>query len=76
MENSISKNITLRRFEGKSSLHYRSIKTTEYGNQLQEDVKSLTKWADTWQMTFFPGKIIYTADQERKQKIMKYWVMR
>ena len=38
------------------SLLYRSIKTIDDRKQLQEDLTTLTKWAETWQMTFHPAK--------------------
>ena len=55
MGNSISRKTTLRLFAD-DSLLYRSIKTIDDRKQLQEDLTTLTKWAETWQMTFHPAK--------------------
>jgi hypothetical protein len=55
MGNSISRKTTLRLFTY-DSLLYRSIKTIDDRKQLQEDLTTLTKWAETWQMTFHPAK--------------------
>jgi hypothetical protein len=55
MGNSISRKTTLRLFAD-NSLLYRSIKTIHDRKQLQEDLTTLTKWAETWQMTFHPAK--------------------
>ena len=55
MGNSISRKTTLRLFAD-DSLLYRSIKTIDDRKQLQEDLTTLTKWAETWQMTFHSVK--------------------
>ena len=55
MGNSISRKTTPRLFTD-NSLLYRSIKTIHDRKQLQEDLTTLTKWAETWQMTFHPAK--------------------
>ena len=74
MGNSISRKTTLRLFAD-NSLLYRSIKTIDDRKKLQEDLTTLTKWAETWQMTFHPAKYFILRVTRKKTPIIENYEM-
>ena len=74
MGNSISRKTTLRLFAD-DSLLYRFIKTIDDRKQLQEDLTTLTKWAETWQMTFHPAKCYILRVTRKKTPIIENYEM-
>jgi hypothetical protein len=71
----VSRKTTLRHFAD-DSLLYRSIKTIDDRKQLQEDLATLTKWAETWQMTFHPAKCYILRVSRKNTPIIENYEMK
>ena len=71
----MSRKTALRHFED-DSLLYRSIKSIDDRKQLQEDLATLTKWTETWQMTLHPAKCYILRVTRKNTPIIENYEMK